>query len=56
MLHLTTHLHAVASTGYVPSSGISILISSVVMIMFVTFGIALGVLVMRRAFGKRPGR
>lgn len=56
MLHLTTHLHAVASTRSVPSSGISVLISSVVMIMFVTFGIALGVLVMRRAFGKRPGR
>lgn len=56
MLHLATHLHAVASTKYVPPSGISYLISSVVMIMFVTFGIALFVLVIRSAFGKRRGR
>lgn len=56
MLHLTTHLHAVASTGSVPSSGTRVLIGFVVMITFVTVGIALGVLVMRCAFGKRRGR
>lgn len=56
MLHLTALYSVVASTQKVPVSGISYLISCVVMIMFVTFGIALGVLVMRRAFGKRPGR
>lgn len=56
MLHLTTLFNVVASTRYVRASGISYLISFVVMIMFVTFGIALGVLVMRHAFGKRRGR
>lgn len=56
MLHLVALFNVVASTRYVPASGISFLISCVVGALFVLFGISCIVLVTRAAFRRGSGK